>query len=213
MDIGAIKVVLADENAIFRAGVSQILSENPRFQITGYARTALDAAHLFRNQTCDVLITDIGQSGRNGVAMLEHIKKEYPMVQILVLTQLSEKLYAVPALKAGVSGFISKDASPDDLIKAVSQVATGNKYLSPWLAQDLVSRLNGTHRPILHETLSAREMQTLCLIAGGKTVGLIAEELNLSVKTVSAYRSRLLKKLSLTNNSELIRYAIDHDLA
>jgi two-component system invasion response regulator UvrY len=212
MDIRPIKIVLADENAIFRAGVSQLLSENPRFQITGYARTALDAAHQFRNQSCNVLITDIGQSGRNGIAMLEHIKKEYPAIQILVLTQLAEKLYAVPALKAGVSGFLSKDTTPDNLIKAVTQVATGNKYLSPWLAQDLVSRLDGTHRPILHETLSAREMQTLCQIASGKTVGLIATELNLSVKTVSAYRSRLIKKLSLTNNAELIRYAIDHDL-
>lgn len=204
--------MLADENAIFRAGVTQLLSENPRFQITGYARTALDAAHQFRNQSCDVLVTDIGQSGQSGITMLEHIKKEYPAVQILVLTHLSEKLYAISVLKAGASGFLSKDTTPAELVNAVAQVAAGHKYMSPWLAQELVKRLDGTHQPVLHEDLSVREMQTLCLIAAGKTVGAIATDLNLSVKTVSAYRSRLLKKLSLSNNAELIRYAIDNEL-
>ncbi|HEX5340897.1 MAG TPA: response regulator transcription factor [Duganella sp.] len=207
-----IKVFIADDHAIVREGLKQILAETRDIVVAGEAESGLDAIKLFRKSECQVMLLDISLPDRNGIEVLKQIKKEKPELSVLMLSMHREDQYAIRALKAGAAGYLTKQSAPKELVTAIRQVASGLKYISAALAQELANHVNDDHEAPLHETLSDREYQTLTMIASGKTVGTIAKELSLSVKTVSEYRARLLVKMKLKNSAELTHYAIKNQL-
>jgi DNA-binding NarL/FixJ family response regulator len=207
-----IKVFIADDHAIVREGLKQILAETRDIVVAGEAESGLDAIKLFRKSECQVMLLDISLPDRNGIEVLKQIKKEKPELSVLMLSMHREDQYAIRALKAGAAGYLTKQSAPKELVTAIRQVASGLKYISAALAQELANHVNDDHETPPHETLSDREYQTLTMIASGKTVGTIAKELSLSVKTVSEYRARLLVKMKLKNSAELTHYAIKNQL-
>jgi DNA-binding NarL/FixJ family response regulator len=207
-----IKVFIADDHAIVREGLKQILAETKDIVVAGEAENGLDAVKLFRKSGCHVVLLDISMPDRSGIEVLKQIKKEKPELAVLMLSMHREDQYAIRSLKAGASGYLTKQSAPKELVNAIRQVASGLKYISPALAQELANHVGEDHLAAPHETLSDREYQTLTMIASGKTVGAIAKELSLSVKTVSEYRARLLAKMNLKNSAELTHYAIKNQL-
>ncbi len=208
-----IRVLIADDHAIVRQGLRQILSDTPDLTVAGEAENGVQAVQLVRSGEWDVVLMDVSMPDRNGIDALKLIKKENPRLPVLILSMYPEEQYAIRALKAGASGYLTKQSAPDLLVTAIRQVASGKKYVSPSLAEELANAIGeDTERPA-HEKLSDREYQTLCMIASGKTPTEIAEALNLSVKTVSVYRARLLEKMHLRNNAELTHYELKHGLA
>lgn len=206
-----IKIAIADDHAIVREGLRQICNTKDMV-VVGSAENALEAIKLCRLGTCDVLLLDIMLPDRTGIDVLKQIKKEIPKLPVLILSIHREDQYAIRALKAGASGFLNKQVAPSELINAIRQVAAGRKYISPFLAQELANQVGFDHETPPHETLSDREYQTMVMIASGKTVGDIAAELTLSVKTISMYRSRVLAKMKLRHNAELTHYALKNNL-
>jgi len=207
-----ISVMIADDHAIVRQGLKQILSETDDIKVTGEAETGFQAIKIARQQDFNVMLLDISLPDRNGIEILKQIKKESQSLAILMINMHNENEFAIRALKAGASGYLNKQSAPAQLVVAIRQVATGDKYVSPVVAQELANIINSDTDKPLHATLSDREYQTLCFIAAGKTLSEISSEMFLSPKTVSVYRARLLEKLKLTNNSEIIRYAIKNKL-
>ena len=207
-----ISVMIADDHAIVRQGLKQILSETDDIKVTGEAETGFQAIKIARQQDFDVMLLDISLPDRNGIEILKQIKKDRPSLAVLMLSMHNEHEFAIRALKAGASGYLNKQSAPAQLVVAIRQVAAGDKYVSPVVAQELANIINTDVDKPLHTTLSDREYQTLCFIAAGKTLSEISTEMFLSPKTASVYRARLLEKLKLTNNSELIRYAIKNRL-
>jgi len=211
-DKAAIKVFIADDHAIVREGLKQILADTRDIVVAGEAENGSDALRLFRKSGCHVVLLDISMPDRSGIEVLKQIKKEKPELAVLMLSMHREDQYAIRSLKAGAAGYLTKQSAPKELVNAIRQVAGGLKYISAALAQELANHVGEDHETALHETLSDREYQTLTLIASGMTVGAIAKELSLSVKTVSEYRSRLLVKMKLKNSAELTHYAIRNGL-
>ena len=207
-----IKVFIADDHAIVREGLKQILAETRDIVVAGEAVLGLDAVKLFRKSECQVMLLDISMPDRSGIEVLKQIKKEKPELAVLMLSMHREDQYAIRSLKAGASGYLTKQSAPRELVTAIRQVAGGLKYISPALAQELANHVGEDHEAPPHDSLSDREYQTLTMIASGKTVGMIAKELSLSVKTVSEYRARLLVKMKLKNSAELTHYAIKNQL-
>jgi two-component system invasion response regulator UvrY len=207
-----IRIIIADDHAIVREGLKQILADSKDIVVTGDAENGVDAIKLVRKDDCDVLLLDISMPDRSGIEVLKQIKKESPKLAVLMLSMHREDQYAVRSLKAGASGYLNKQSAPNELVDAIRLVAAGRKYISPALAQELANQVGEDREVPLHETLSDREYQTFIMIASGKTVSDIAEELSLSVKTISMYRSRLLQKMKLRNNAELTHYAIKNEL-
>jgi DNA-binding NarL/FixJ family response regulator len=207
-----IKVFIADDHAIVREGLKQILAETRDIIVAGEAENGLEAIKLFRKSECQVMLLDISMPDRSGIDVLKQIKKEKPELAVLMLSMHREDQYAIRSLKAGASGYLTKQSAPRELVTAIRQVAGGLKYISPALAQELANHVGEDHEAPPHDTLSDREYQTLTMIASGKTVGVIAKELSLSVKTVSEYRARLLVKMKLKNSAELTHYAIKNQL-
>jgi two-component system invasion response regulator UvrY len=207
-----IKVFIADDHAIVREGLKQILAETRDIVIAGEAENGVDAVKLFRKSGCQVMLLDISLPDRSGIDVLKQLKKEKPELAVLMLSMHREDQYAIRSLKAGAAGYLTNQSAPRELVTAIRQVAAGLKYVSPALAQELASHVGEDHEAPPHETLSDREYQTLTMIASGKTVGAIAKELSLSVKTVSEYRARLLVKMKLKNSAELTHYAIKNQL-
>ena len=205
---GKIHVLIADDHAIVRQGLRQILSETDDLVVAGEADDGVDAMHLVRSGEWDVVLLDISMPNRNGIDTLKMLKKEFPRLPVLILSMHQEDLYAVRALKAGASGYLTKQSAPELLVTAIRQVASGHKYVSPTLAVKLADFIAEDGDRPRHETLSDREYQVLCLIASGRTLTQIAEELNINVKTVSEYRKRVLEKMRLDNNAELIHYGL-----
>lgn len=207
-----IRVFIADDHAIVREGLKQILAESPDIIVAGEAENGLDAIKLFRKSRCHVMLLDISMPDRSGIDVLKQVKKENPEIAVLMLSMHREDQYAIRSLKAGAAGYLTKQSAPRELVTAIRQVADGQKYVSAALAQELASAIGDDHDTPLHDTLSDREYQTLTMIASGKTVTAIAEELSLSVKTISEYRARLLVKMKLKNSAELTHYAIKNQL-
>lgn len=207
-----IRVFIADDHAIVREGLKQILADSRDIVVGGEAENGLDAIRLFPKSRCQVMLLDISMPDKNGIEVLKQIKKEFPDTQVLMLSMHREDQYAIRSLKAGAAGYLTKQAAPKELVVAIRQVASGQKYVSAALAQALASQVGEDHATPVHDTLSDREYQTLTLIASGKTVSDIAHELSLSVKTVSEYRARLLVKMKLKNSAELTHYAIRNHL-
>ena len=207
-----IKVFIADDHAIVREGLKQILAETRDIVVAGEAENGLDAIKLFRKSDCQVMLLDISMPDRSGIEVLKQIKKENPELAVLMLSMHREDQYAIRSLKAGAAGYLTKQSAPRELVTAIRQVAGGLKYISAALAQELANHVGDDHEAPPHDALSDREYQTLTMIASGKTVGMIAKELSLSVKTVSEYRARLLVKMKLKNSAELTHYAIKNQL-
>lgn len=207
-----IRVFIADDHAIVREGLKQILAESRDVIVAGEAENGLDAIKLFRKSKCHVMLLDISMPDRSGIEVLKQVKKENPEIAVLMLSMHREDQYAIRSLKAGAAGYLTKQSAPAELVTAIRQVAAGQKYVSAALAQELASQLGDDHEAAPHEALSDREYQTLTMIASGKTVSAIAQELSLSVKTISEYRARLLVKMKLKNSAELTHYAIKNQL-
>lgn len=207
-----IRVLIADDHAIVREGLKQILADTTNIVVEGEAENGLSAVQLVRGCDSNVLLLDISMPDRSGIEVLKQIRKEKPALAVLMLSMHREDQYAVRSLKAGASGYLNKQSAPAELVNAIRQVASGRKYISPELAQQLANQVSDDRDEVLHESLSDREFQTLTMIASGMAVSDIAAELALSVKTVSMYRSRLLAKMRLRHNAELTHYAIKHKL-
>lgn len=210
--VNKIRVLIADDHAIIRHGLKQILSDTEDLILAGEADGGVSAMQQLRNIECDVVLMDVSMPDRNGIDTLKLIKKEFPRLPVLILSMHPEEQYAIRALRAGAAGYLSKQAAPDQLVTALRQVASGKKYVSPEVAVELANAIGEDLDRPPHEKLSDREYQTLCMIASGKTLTQIAEQLNLSVKTVSVYRARLLEKMHLRNNAELTHYGLKHGL-
>ena len=207
-----IRVFIADDHAIVREGLKQILAESPDIIVAGEAENGVDAIKLFRKSKCQVMLLDISMPDRSGIEVLKQLKKEHPELAVLMLSMHREDQYAIRSLKAGAAGYLTKQSAPRELVTAIRQVAAGQKYVSAALAQELAANVADDRDTALHDTLSDREYQTLTMIASGKTVSTIAKELSLSVKTISEYRARLLVKMKLKNSAELTHYAIKNQL-
>jgi len=207
-----IRVLIADDHAIVREGLKQILADTLNIVVEGEAGNGLTAVQLVRGCDSDVLLLDISMPDRSGIEVLKQIRKEKPALAVLMLSMHREDQYAVRALKAGAAGYLNKQSAPAELVNAIRQVASGRKYISAELAQELANQVSDERGEVLHAKLSDREFQTLTMIASGMAVSEIASELMLSVKTVSMYRSRLLAKMKLRHNAELTHYAIKHRL-
>jgi DNA-binding NarL/FixJ family response regulator len=207
-----IEVILCDDHALIRRGIRDTLSDAPDIKVVGEAGDYGELRALLRRQSCDVLVLDINLPGRSGLDVLHALKDEGSSVRVLVVSMYPEDQYAIRALKAGAYGYVNKGGDPAQLVAAVRMVAQGRKYVTPEMAQMLVESLTAPATEAAHERLSDRELQTLTMIASGKRLSDIAEELMLSPKTVSVYRARVLEKLGLNNNSELTVYAIRNGL-
>lgn len=207
-----IKILIADDHAIVRRGLKQILSEQPDMIVGGEAENAREVLEMVRSNNWNVIVLDINMPGRSGLEVLKELKREHPKLPVLVLSVHPEDQYGIRMLKAGAAGYLTKDSAPDELVRAIRKVNRGGKYVSPSLAETLVLELGvETDRP-RHKTLSDREYQVMMMIASGKTVSEIGEELSLSVKTISTYRARVLDKMRMRNNAELTHYAIQNQL-
>ena len=204
-----IKVLLCDDHALIRRGIRDTLSDAPDIQVIGEAGDYGELRTLMRTvEPADVLVLDINLPGRSGLDVLHVLKDEGTAMRVLVISMYPEDQYAIRALRAGAFGYVIKGGDPALIVQAVRTVAQGRKYVTPEIAQMLVESLTTPSVENAHDKLSDREMQTLVMIASGKRLSDIAEELMLSPKTVSVYRARVLEKLGLTNNSEMTVYAI-----
>ena len=207
-----IKVLIADDHAIVRQGLKQILSEVSDMVLAGEAVDGQDALYLARTESVDVLVLDISMPGRGGFDILKELKHERPGLPVLVMSMHDEAQFGLRMLNAGASGYIAKNSLPDELVRAIRQVVGGGKYISQRLAEMLTFRLDAAADQPLHATLSDREFQVMRMMGAGQTVTAIAEALSLSVKTVSTYRVRILEKLGLKSSAEIVHYAIQNQL-
>jgi len=206
-----IKVIIVDDHPVVRRGLKQIIEDEPDMEVAGEAINAGECFSLVRKTDCTLVVLDITLPDRNGFDVLKQLKYEHPNVPILILSVHPEDQYGLRFIKAGASGYLMKEGAAEELVKAIRKVNAGGKYISASLAEKLVSHLDAFDKPP-HENLSNREFQILCLIAEGKTPKGIADELCISEKTVSTYRSRILEKMEISTNSGLTRYALENKL-
>ena len=206
------RVLIADDHALIRTGLRQFLLEDMTIKDVGEAATGQQTLDKLRLGPWDLLILDINMPDRSGLDILKHVRAGFPETRVLMLSGFPERQYALNVLRAGASGYLAKDSATDELLKAVHAVLQGRRYVSATLAELLVSELNSdTDKPI-HTQLSEREFQIFCKLATGKPVSEIAEELFLSVKTVSTYRSRVLEKMNFRTNADITSYALRNGL-
>ena len=207
-----IKILIADDHPIVRKGLREIIEETPGMKVIDEASNGQEVLEKVSRKNFDVVLLDISMPGRSGLDILRDIKRQEPKLVVLVLSMHPEEQYAVQALKEGASGYLTKKSAPDELLTALRKVSSGGKYVSSSLAEKLAYALEKNGEKPLHETLSVREYEVMCLIASGKTVTEIARELFLSSKTISTYRARILEKMRMKNNAQLVRYAIKNRL-
>jgi len=207
-----IRILVADDHPIVREGLKRILEAVPDFSVVAEAASGPEAVDLARRHHADVVLLDVTMPGRGGIETAHDLKRAVPGIRILILTVHAEDHYAIRCLREGADGYLTKDAAPQLLVEAVRKVHSGGKYISLALAERLALNLDASRELPPHERLSAREFEIMVHIAGGKTVGEIAAGLNLSVKTVSTYRTRILEKMNLKNNAEIMRYAMQQGL-
>jgi len=206
------RVLIVDDHAIVRRGLRELLSDEFHGAAFGEASEARQALEQLRKKQWDVVLLDIMLPGKSGLDLLKELRAEWPKLPVLVLSGYPEDQFAVRVLKAGAGGYMTKESAPEELAKAIRKVLAGGRYVSPALAEKLALgvKKDPTHLP--HETLSDREYEVMSRIASGKTVTEIAEELSLSGKTISTYRTRILEKLSVKNSAEIVLYAVRNGL-
>ncbi len=207
-----INVVIADDHSIVRRGFRQIIEETHDLRVVGEAADGQALLGWLRQGSCDIVVLDLSMPGQNGIELLEELRALYPGLQVLVMSMHAEDQYAVRVLKAGASGYMSKEHAADLLAPALRKIAAGGRYVSDTLGEMLAFNLGGDTNQAPHETLSNREFQVLVMLAQGKSASAIAADLMISVKTVSTYRSRILEKLGLASNAEMVRYALEKNL-
>jgi len=206
------KVLIADDHQILREGLRRILEEASDIRTVGEAENAAQLLSLVRSARWDVVVLDINMPGQSGLEVLKQLKEEYPKLRVLVLSMYPEAQFAVRAMKAGASGYLTKAAAGSQLLHAIRKIHSGSKYISDAVADQLAEAVGRDTAVQPHQQLSDREFQVFKMISAGKTVGEIATELSLSVKTISTYRTKVLQKLNLKHNADIIRYAVEHDL-
>jgi DNA-binding NarL/FixJ family response regulator len=207
-----VKLLIADDHTIVREGLKQVLVDTPDIVVADEASNGEEALNKALKNDYDVVVLDISMPGRGGLDVLKQLKSHRHKLPVLILSMYPEDQYALRVLKAGAAGYLNKESAPDELINAIKKVSNGMKYVSSHLAEEIAVALEyDAERPI-QETLSDREFQVLCMIASGKSVKEIAEEMSLSMKTISTYRARILEKMRMRSNAELTRYAIKNQL-
>ena len=208
-----IDVLVVDDHALIRKGLKQILDDTHDIRVTGEAETGMQAITMAHENRYDIILLDITLPDKYGIDILRQLKLQCSTMPILNLSMHPEERFAMRSIKAGAAGYLSKQSAPAQLVTAIRQVASGRKYISVELAEQMVNELthDGLHEAS-HKILSNREYQTLCLMASGKTLSEMAEIMSVSAKTVSVYRARMLEKMRLKNNAEAVRYAINHHL-
>jgi two-component system invasion response regulator UvrY len=207
-----IRILIVDDHAVVREGVKRILADTPDLVVAGEARHGQEALANVAAEAWDVVLLDISMPGRNGLEILRQLRVLRPTMPVLVLSMHPENQYARRAIRSGAAGYLTKDSLPEDLIRAVRKVSQGGRFVSAALAEHLAFELGEASPAMLHERLSNREHQVVCMLASGKTVTQIARELSLSVKTISTHRGRILAKMHMRTNAELILYALRHQL-
>lgn len=207
-----INIMLVDDHAVVRRGLKQIIEDNPGFVVADEASSGYELLDKVKINRYDVVLLDISMPGKDGLDTLKELKQIVPELPVLVFTMFPEEQYAVRLLKAGASGYLNKECEPAELIKAIERVTKGRKYVSPFLAELLANNLDSGGEQPMHEVLSDREFQVMCMIASGKTPTQIAAELALSINTISTYRIRILEKMKMKSNAEITHYAIKNRL-
>lgn len=208
-----IRILIADDHTVVRKGLRQILLEE---FATAHIEEVADAEEMIKKimlSPWDVIISDLSMPGRSGLDALQQIKRSFPDMPVLILSIHPEEQYAIRVLKAGASGYLSKDSAPDELVKAVQKVLLGKKYISPLVAEKLADTFSADSGKMPHEHLSDREFDVMKLLASGKSVSDIADMLSLSVTTISTYRARIMTKMNLKTNSDLTKYVIENNLS
>ncbi len=206
------KILIADDHAIVRQGLRRILEDQFHPSVLCEASNASEVLDQLSNEKWDLIILDISMPGKSGLDLLKDIKLMHPAIPVLILSMYEEDQYAMRVLKAGAAGYIMKDSAPTELAKAINSVLSKRKYVSPSLADHLVQQIGTADDRPLHKQLSDREFQVMIAIAEGKSAKVIAEQLSLSVKTVHTYRSRVIEKMNMKSNAEIIHYAMTHKL-
>jgi two-component system invasion response regulator UvrY len=207
-----IKVIIVDDHPVVRRGLRQIIEDEPDMKVAGEAKNAGECFSIVRMTDCTLVLLDITLPDRSGLDVLKQLKYEYPKLPVLILSVHPEEQYGMRLIKAGASGYLMKEGAPEELVKAIRKVNAGGKYVSASLAEKLVSSHLDTSDKLPHENLSNREFQILCMIAKGESLKGIADELCISEKTVSTYRSRIMEKMRMSTNSDLTRYASEHHI-
>ena len=212
MNNNKIKIIIADDHAIVREGLKQIVAEEKDMLVCGEAEDAASLMELLKKEKWSIVVLDINMPGKSGLEALKDIKQLYPELPVLILSMFSEDQYGLRAIKAGASGYLKKVSAPTELVVAIRKIVSGRKYINPSLAEKLAENLGSDKNNYLHEKLSDREYQIMCNIALGKSAEEIAGELALSINTIYTYRNRILEKMSMKSNVELTQYAIQNKL-
>jgi two-component system invasion response regulator UvrY len=207
-----IRILIVDDHSIVREGMKQILADIDDIQVSGEAANGADALAIAQKNQFDLVLLDISMPGRNGLDVLKELKTIKPGLPVLMLSMYPEEQYAVRALRSGASGYLTKESAPDELISAIRKVCGGGRYVSASLAENIAFTIDPKAERSPHESLSDREYEVMCMIASGKAVKDIAQELSLSVKTISTYRSRILVKMNMKTNADVTRYALQNGL-
>jgi two-component system, NarL family, invasion response regulator UvrY len=205
-----IRILIADDHPMFREGLRRILAGYPDINVAGEASNGQEVFEKVRNNEYDIVLLDIAMPGTPGLEVLKQLKNEKPKLPVLVLSMYPEEQYAVRVIRAGASGYLTKEIVSEELMTAIRRISEGRKYITSSIAERLADDMEPAAEKPLHETLSDRELEVYRMIAAGKTTTQIAEELFLSVKTISTYRSRILEKMRMKTNAELIHYAVKH---
>jgi len=206
-----IRILIADDHPVVREGLKQIISKSPDLTVTAEALSGFEVIERIVKEEFDIIVLDLSMPGKDGLEVLKDIKTLKPSLPVLILSMHPEEQIALRTFKAGASGYLNKESAPGELVNAVKKIVSGGKYISPALAEKLIPGMEKKEE-YPHDSLSDREFQVFRLIASGKDVDEIAEELFISVKTVRTYRDRIIEKLNVKNNVEIARYAIEHKL-
>lgn len=207
-----IDLLVADDHEIVRKGIRQIVVETSDIRVVDEAVNGLEVLDKIKTAACDMVILDMDMPGKNGLDVLKQIKSERPDLPVLILSMYPEDQFAMRVLRAGAAGYLTKESASFELLDAIRRIAEGRKYITSELAERLADRLNSEYRDLPHEMLSDREFQIMRMIAAGKKLTQIADELYLSIKTVSTYRKRLLEKMNMHSNSDIIQYIRSHNI-
>ena len=212
MDDNKIKILIADDHAIVREGLKQIVAEEKDILVAGEAENSGKLMELLEKEKWSLVVLDINMPGKSGLEALKDVKRLHPDLPVLILSMFSEDQYGLRAIKAGASGYLKKVSAPNELVAAIRKIISGGKYINQSLAEKLAEKFESTKKGLLHEKLSDREYQIMCNIALGKTAEEIAQELSLSINTVYSYRNRILEKMSMRSNVELTQYVLQNKL-